>query len=121
MFDPDSLEKHIEQKRIRNENRAFWFIVIGGVSLAGLIAAIILALTTDAEAFQGIGTGYYGQGVVVKEEPNRWYANGLEDWNSYSVTDDVVSPSGFVGRETTYFDCSRNFLGEKVCEERQGW
>lgn len=83
---------------------------------------LILALIPlPATAFQGIGTGFYGDGKVIKEEPTRWYAHGLEDNESFSVTDDTVDHMGFVSRETTYYDCRQNMFGEKVCSERKGW
>lgn len=121
MFDPDSLEKFIEKKRDRREDLFFFGIIAWALGLVLAICIGICVLAPDAEAFQGIGTGFYGDGKVIKEEPTRLFHHGLEDNESFSVTDDVVDSLGFHKRETTYFDCRQNLFGEKVCEERRGW
>ena len=84
----------------------------------GFIAIAFALMVETAAAYTGIGTGYYGDGTVIKEEPSPWYDNrGIIE--SYSVTEDTVNGMGFVDRETTTFDCMDNFLGEKTCTERR--
>ena len=84
----------------------------------GFIALTVILMVETASAYTGFGTGYYGDGTVIKEEPSPWYDNrGIIE--SYSVTDDTVNELGLPDRETKTFDCMDNFLGEKTCTERR--
>jgi len=82
-----------------------------------IVLVIIAALfhIAEGEAYQGIGTGFVGDGTVIKEESPMF---GLPYVDSFSVTDDVPGYGGIKTRETKYFDCSKNLYGEKVCKER---
>ena len=84
----------------------------------GVIALYGLLVADMAQAYTGIGTGYYGDGKVIKEEPSPAY-DRIGAYESFSVTDDVVTKDGFIDRETTTFDCIDNVFGEKTCSERR--
>ena len=83
------------------------------------IYAFMLSITVNvALAYTGFGTGYYGDGTIIKEEPAPFYnSHGIIE--SYSVTEDTVNDFGLPDRETTTFDCMDNYLGQKTCRERR--
>ena len=79
-------------------------VEIGFVAMAMVLMVSVASAWTGSTSFGG--TGFYGDGTVIKEEPSPWYDNrGIIE--SYSVTEDTVNSSGFVDRESTTDDCKR--------------
>ena len=93
---------------------AYYFIEGGMIALAFTLMVETAAAYTGATWFGG--TGFPGDGTVIKEEPAPAYMYGspiYDTWESYSITEDTPT-----GRTSTIYDCLPNMLGQQTCTER---
>ena len=81
------------------------------IGIALMATLSVIAVSNDASAF---GTGYPGQGLVIKEE----YSWNPINTREYSITDDVQGAYGMQQRETIRMECRKDWTGKEVCTER---